>query len=211
MARKNLIESSDHFNEIVKRLSEGETGASVSEWLEKSFNEKISTRTLNRYKSKNIKMEDRVEAELNKRAKRKKNKSSKKKEAPNVIHQTENEVQRQADVKEDAEETINIVAETIATNMEGVAKVAAQFPERFEQACHDAEDPQSNVTSKDVARIALDANKLYNEYFKQDSTNIEVNVNDVKVNLLDKVKKKRRELNDLSNRRKPGDSSMDGN
>ena len=209
MARKNLIESSDHFNEIVKRLSEGETGASVSKWLEDSYNEKISTRTLNRYKSKNIKMEDRVEAELNKRAKRKKKKSAKKKETPNVIHQTENEVQRQADVKEDAEETINIVAETIATNMEGVAKVAAQFPEKFDQACRDAEDEDSNVTSKDVARLALDANKLYSDYFKQNASNIEVNVNEVKVNLLEKVKEKRRELNDLSNRRKLSDSSME--
>ena len=67
MARKNLIESSDHYNEIVARLSKGDSGAKVSEWLENQYNEKISPRTLNRYKSKNIKMQDRVEAELNKR------------------------------------------------------------------------------------------------------------------------------------------------
>lgn len=192
MARKSLIESSDHFNEIVKRLSEGESGASVSKWLKDSFNEEISTRTLNRYKSKNIKMEDRVEAELNKRAKRKKKKSDKKdKVASKVIHQTEKEVQRQADSREEAEETISSVAETIATNMEGVAKVAAQFPEKFEQACRDAEDDDSNVTSKDVARLALDANKLYNEYFKQDETNFEINLNEGFEELEDALKRSR--------------------
>ncbi len=192
MARKSLIESSDHFNEIVKRLSEGESGASVSKWLKESFNEEISTRTLNRYKSKNKKKEDRVEAQLNKRAKRKKKKSDKKdKVASKVIHQTEKEVQRQADSREEAEETISSVAETIATNMEGVAKVAAQFPEKFEQACRDAEDDDSNVTSKDVARLALDANKLYNEYFKQDETNFEINLNEGFEELEDALKRSR--------------------
>ena len=172
--------------------SEGESGASVSKWLKDSFNEEISTRTLNRYKSKNIKMEDRVEAELNKRAKRKKKKSDKKdKVASKVIHQTEKEVQRQADSREEAEETISSVAETIATNMEGVAKVAAQFPEKFEQACRDAEDDDSNVTSKDVARLALDANKLYNEYFKQDETNFEINLNEGFEELEDALKRSR--------------------
>ena len=150
LARKNKVEESPHFNEIVKRLSEGESGRKVSAWLENTYNEKISFAALNRYKSKNIRMEDRVEAELNKRAKKKKKKPKKNKK---VQAQTEKEVQRQADEKETAEETINSVAETIAINMEGVASVAAQFPERFEEACKDAQDPNSNVTSKDVARF----------------------------------------------------------
>lgn len=188
LARKNKVEESPHFNEIVKRLSEGESGRKVSAWLENTYNEKISFAALNRYKSKNIRMEDRVEAELNKRAKKKKKKPKKNKK---VQAQTEKEVQRQADEKETAEETINSVAETIAINMEGVASVAAQFPERFEQACKDARDPDSNVTSKDVARLSLDANKLYNEYFKQDETNFEINLNEGFEELEDALKKSR--------------------
>ena len=77
---------------------------------------------------------------------------------------------------ERSKEAVNNVAETIANNMEGVAKVAAQFPSKFQKACADAKNPESNVTSKDVARISLDANKLYNDYFKQDGTNFEVNI-----------------------------------
>ncbi|WP_407462807.1 hypothetical protein [Methanobrevibacter sp.] len=189
MARKNKVEESPHFNEIVKRLSEGESGRKVSAWLENTYNEKISFAALNRYKSKNIRMEDRVEAELNKRAKKKKKKPKKNKK---VQAQTEKEVQRQADEKETAEETINSVAETIAINMEGVARVAAQFPERFEEACKDAKDPDSNVTSKDVARLSLDANKLYNEYFKQDEP-VEVNINNGLIGLAESIEKSKKE------------------
>ena len=188
LPRKNKVEESPHFNEIVKRLSEGESGRKVSAWLENTYNEKISFAALNRYKSKNIRMADRVEAELNKRAKKKKKKPKKNKK---VQAQTEKEVQKQADEKETAEKTINSVAETIAINMEGVARVAAQFPERFEQACKDAQDPDSNVTSKDVARLSLDANKLYNEYFKQDETNFEINLNEGFEELEDALKKSR--------------------
>ncbi|WP_304103810.1 hypothetical protein [Methanobrevibacter ruminantium] len=190
MARKNKVEESPHFNEIVKRLSEGESGRKVSAWLENTYNEKISFAALNRYKSKNIRMEDRVEAELNKRAKKKKKKPKKNKK---VQAQTEKEVQRQADEKETAEETINSVAETIAINMEGVASVAAQFPERFEEACKDAQDPNSNVTSKDVARLSLDANKLYNEYFKQDEP-VEVNINNELIGLAESIEKSKKEF-----------------
>lgn len=189
LARKNKVEESPHFNEIVKRLSEGESGRKVSAWLENTYNEKISFAALNRYKSKNIRMEDRVEAELNKRAKKKKKKPKKNKK---VQAQTEKEVQRQADEKETAEETINSVAETIAINMEGVASVAAQFPERFEEACKDAKDPDSNVTSKDVARLSLDANKLYNEYFKQDEP-VEVNINNGLIGLAESIEKSKKE------------------
>lgn len=189
LARKNKVEESPHFNEIVKRLSEGESGRKVSAWLENTYNEKISFAALNRYKSKNIRMEDRVEAELNKRAKKKKKKPKKNKK---VQAQTEKEVQKQADEKENAEETINSVAETIAINMEGVASVAAQFPERFEEACKDAQDPNSNVTSKDVARLSLDANKLYNEYFKQDEP-VEVNINNGLIGLAESIEKSKKE------------------
>lgn len=190
LARKNKVEESPHFNEIVKRLSEGESGRKVSAWLENTYNEKISFAALNRYKSKNIRMEDRVEAELNKRAKKKKKKPKKNKK---VQAQTEKEVQKQADEKENAEETINSVAETIAINMEGVASVAAQFPERFEEACKDAQDPNSNVTSKDVARLSLDANKLYNEYFKQDEP-VEVNINNGLIGLAESIEKSKKEF-----------------
>ena len=187
LARKNKVEESPHFNEIVERLSAGESGRKVSVWLKNTYNEDISFAALNRYKNK-INMPERVEVELNKRAKKRaeKKKKLKNKTAPQVTKITDtieekeetinNQVTKITDTIGEKEETINSVAETIANNMEGVARVAAEFPAKFKQACNDAENPGSNVTTKDVARLALDANKLYNDYFKQDNPNVEVNV-----------------------------------
>ena len=198
LVKKSKVEKSSHFDEIVTRLSKGESARSVSKWLKNQYDEDISHAALARYNKNHIAMEDRVEAELNRRAEEKKKLQEEKKKAQEKEAQQEKKVQEEADKIETATETVNIVAETIATNMEGVAKVAAQFPDKFQQACYDAEDPDSNVTSKDVARLALDANKLYNDYFKNDETTVNVDIKpDITVNLLARMKEKRRELNEL--------------
>ena len=201
MARKNKIESSDHFDEIVKRLSEGETGASVSAWLENTYNEKISVRTLNRYK-RNINMPKRVEAELNKRAEKKKKRKAQKKKKPtkkskNAEAQIEKEVQKQADKIEQSENDIQTVAETIATNMQGVAKVAAQLPEMFEKTKRQASNPDiPQVTFKDVTSLSIQANKIYADYFKHEEDNIEININEGFGDLADAIKKSREKFKD---------------
>lgn len=177
MGRKNKVEASDHYNEIVKRLSCGESGRSVSRWLEEEHGEKISFAALNRYRNQNIKMEDRVEAELNKRQE--------------IKNKTENEVQNQADKKENAENTVSIVAETIADNMEGVAKVASELPDIFERAKRDAENPDKKTEWRHVANISIQANKVYNDYFKHEEDNIEININEGFGELADAIKKSR--------------------
>lgn len=201
MARKSLIESSDHFDEIVERLSRNETGKDVSAWLKNTYNEDISPRTLNRYKSTKINMEARVEAELNKRAQRKKELQEKKKaeklqaekeQSEKLDNAADSVVQNTTDIRESAEDSIKTVSETIADNMRGVAKVAAEFPATFKKAKMDAQDPDSNVTSKDVARLALDANKLFNDYFKDTTPDVEVNVTNEVIGLSDSIEQSRR-------------------
>lgn len=177
MARKNKVESSPHYNEIVKRLSCGESGRSVSRWLEDTYNEKISFAALNRYRNNNIKMEDRVEAELNKRQE--------------IKNKTENAVQEKADKIEEAEDTMSIVAQTIADNMEGVAKVAAELPKVFERAKMDAENPDKKTEWRHVANISIQANKVYNDYFKHEESNVEININEGFGELADAIKKSR--------------------
>lgn len=200
MARKSLIESSDHFDEIVERLSRNETGKDVSTWLKNTYNEEISPRTLNRYKSTKINMEARVEAELNKRAQRKKELQEKKKaeklqaekeQSEKLDNAADSVVQNATDIRESAEDSIKTVSETIADNMRGVAKVAAEFPATFKKAKMDAKDPDSNVTSKDVARLALDANKLFNDYFKDTTPDVEVNVTNEVIGLSDSIEQSR--------------------
>ena len=196
MARKSLIESSDHFDEIVERLSRNETGKDVSEWLKNTYNEEISPRTLNRYKATKINMEARVEAELNRRAEKKrelqeKKKAEKLKAEKEQSEKLDNATSAVVQSTTDVEETIRTVSETIADNMRGVAKVAAEFPGIFEKAKKDARDPESNVTSKDVARLALDANKLFNDYFKDTGPDVEVNVNNEVIGLSDSIEASR--------------------
>ena len=198
MVKKSKVEKSPHFEEIVTRLSKGESARSVSKWLKNEYNENISHAALARYNKNCISMEDKVEAELNRRAEEKKKKLQEEKEKT----RKEKKIQQEADKLEAVAETVNSVAETIATNMEGVARVAAQFPTRFEQACRDADDPDSNVTKKDVARLSLDANKLYNDYFKQEGFPVEVNIEnnmDSLSNLFDVDKIKSR-LNEKRNK-----------
>lgn len=196
MARKSLIESSDHFDEIVERLSRNETGKDVSTWLKDTYNEEISPRTLNRYKATKINMEARVEAELNRRAEKKrelqeKKKAEKLKAEKEQSEKLDNATSAVVQSTTDVEETIRTVSETIADNMRGVAKVAAEFPGIFEKAKKDARDPDSNVTSKDVARLALDANKLFNDYFKDTGPDVEVNVNNEVIGLSDSIEASR--------------------
>ena len=184
LTRKNKVESSPHFNEIVKRLSEGESSRKLSAYLKNQYNEDISHAALNRYANKHIKMENRVEAELNKRAKK-------------VKAKTETIVQKKADNIEEAEATMDSVASVIADNMEGVAKVAAELPEMFKKTKQQAADPEiTNVTYKDAANISIQANKLYAEYFKHEETNVEVNINNGFEELADAIKKSREQVQD---------------
>ena len=182
MPRKSKVESSPHFEEIVELLLQGESGRSISNYLKDEYDEDIGFNAINVYRRKHIRMEERVEAELNRRAEEK--------EKDDAL--TQRAVQKQADIKESVEQSSNSVASTIADNMSKVAKVAANFVDDYDKAKRDAGNPNiKNVTYKDVANLSLQANKLYNEYFKQDETNFEINLNEGFEELEDALKRSR--------------------
>ena len=182
MPRKSKVESSPHFEEIVELLLQGESGRSISNYLKDEYDEDIGFNAINVYRRKHIRMEERVEAELNRRAEEK--------EKDDAL--THRAVQKQADIKESVEQSSNSVASTIADNMSKVAKVAANFVDDYDKAKRDAGNPDiKNVTYKDVANLSLQANKLYNEYFKQDETNFEINLNEGFEELEDALKRSR--------------------
>jgi len=186
--KKTKVESSPHFEEIVTRLAHGESSRSVSKWLKETHDENISHVALARYTKKYISMEERVEAELNKRAQAKKK----------VDAQINDVVQEQVDEKETADnvnETVNTVAKTIANNMQGVAKVAADFPRMYEKVKRQASDINyPNVTYVDVAKLGIQANKLYADYFKQEENKVEINVTEGFGELRDAIRKSRKLL-----------------
>ncbi len=173
MVRKSKVELSDHYEEIHGMLLHSSSRV-VSRWLKETYGEDISYRTLERYKNKHIRMEERVEAELNKRAAKREKVHSK--SASDMEKKTTEAVKSFVDKKEATEEASNEVASVIATNMQGVGNVGAQFEVMFHKACNEAKDPDSNVSYKDIARLALDADKFYSDYFKQEVNNLEVNI-----------------------------------
>ena len=172
--KKSKVEQSPHFEEIVTKLAHGESARSVSRWLKENFDEDISHTTLTRYSKNTIRMEDKVEAELNRRAEEKK------------------KVQEKSDAVESVNETVNVVARTIADNMQGVAKVAADLPQMYEKVKRQASDHNyPNVTYVDAAKLSIQANKIYADYFKQEENKVEINVTEGFGELRDAIRKSR--------------------
>ena len=162
MPRQNKVLTSPHFNEIHERLCRGESGRSVSEWLEKTYNENISFAAMNRYKKNYIKMEEKVEVEANKIL---------------AEETTEVIVQENVDKKVNAEIETRTVATEIGEVLIGMTKVAKNFPDDYEDMKKAAKNPDSPVTEKDVAQMSYNAGKTIEDYSKSQDTNVEVNVN----------------------------------
>lgn len=166
------VEDSPHFEEIIEMLSKGKSPRKVSDYLKNEYGEYISYGTLYKYKKKNIKIEELVEAELNRRA-----------EADEI---KKSSIKSKVDIQENVKTIENSVAETIADNMAKVAQVAANFVDDYNQAKRDAADENiKNVTHKDVANLSLQANKIFADYFKQQENNTEVNIDNNLGNFVD--------------------------
>lgn len=202
MGRQSKVESSPHFKEIVDLMVIGKSGRSISQYLKEKYDEDIGFNAINVYRRNHIHMEDRVEAELNKRAEKKKKKAQKKKKQPpknmddSIKDTVQEQVNEQADIKESVDDTISSVTQTIADNMEGVAKVAAELPLIFERVKKDAENQESKTEWKDVANLSIQANKIYNDYFKHEENNIEININEGFEELANAISKSRKAIKD---------------
>lgn len=193
MVRKSKIEKSDHYEEIHEKLLT-DTSRNVSDWLEETYGEKISYRTLERYKKNKIRMEERVEAEFNKLAEEESKEIVDDSEdivEKNIEQKTKDTISEIVSKEKSTEDLSNTVAVTMANNMKGVAKVASELPSMFEKAKRDALDPDTNVTFKDVANICIQANKIFSDYFKDTEPDIEVNVNNDIISLSDSIEKSR--------------------
>lgn len=64
---KNKILSSTHHVEIHERLAKGDKPDDVSKWLDRTYGEKISPRTMRRYYDNNINIKTKIQARYNKR------------------------------------------------------------------------------------------------------------------------------------------------
>lgn len=167
MARKTKVEMSSHFNEIHEKLAKGVSPYDVSKWLKNQFNENISPRALYRYKKKFLPLVPLVEEELNQRM---------------ANETTEKEVKKAEDKIQKAMAITKTVVTVTADNMEGILKVAADLPNKYEAMCEKVNDPMSPITEKDCAELSLKANKLWVDWNKQQQP-IDVNVNNASEDL----------------------------
>lgn len=180
MIKKSKVELSPHFNEIYAKLCEGVSARKISEWLKNEYNENISYVTISRYKKNNINLAEQVEERINE-------KLATKKESEKPIKIKDHTAEKQSIEKEaiekESEKQIQIqkqnhtVTTIMADNMLGVMGVAEQLPKNYKKMVNEAKDPDSRTSFKDVTKLALEANKIVNDYFNKQDTELNVNVN----------------------------------
>ena len=103
MARKSKVETSPHYNEIVKLLVAGYSGRYVSDYLENEYNEKITHATLNKYKKNNLNVKAAVKKKILEKEKAKKKEKAQEAAKESIENESDKELQ--------AQETFEIAAD----------------------------------------------------------------------------------------------------
>ena len=175
MPRKSAVETSEHRDEIDDLLLEGKSPRFVSSWLKDTYNETISHTAIHNYRKKKLNVTEEAAKVYHKKKKAEELSNSKKQKK---VRKVVSDLERLDAIIEDSYNTsINI--------------------ERLE---HDPEVDQVKVEKLKLQKRkqGIEAINAKTNILKNDDTTIEVNVKDVTVNLLERVKQKRKELNDLN-------------
>lgn len=190
MARKNKVEQSSNYNQILDWIGEGKSSRWISRELKNRFGESIGHVAISNYRKKNIVSEaiEIVDIQLKEEAKEKaaKEKESKKQEVIQT-HVQNKKLQKEGDEKASG------LAETTAKQYKGLLNVADNFEEDYYNMRNAVYDETSKVNEKDVAEMSFKALKLAHEISKDD-TGMEETINDGFGELADAIKKSREAL-----------------
>ena len=181
MPPRSAVERSDHRNEIDDLLLSGNSPRFVSNYLKNEYNESISHTAINNYKNKHLNVVKEGAIDYAKK---------KSKEAKIIQNEKTSKDKKQKAVKKvssDLEKLDEIIEDSFNTQVD------------IERLVNDPECDQVKVEGLKLKmrQQGISAVNAKTNILKQEEVNVEVNVEEVKVNLLDKVKQKRRELNDL--------------
>lgn len=183
MARKNAVELSGHQEEIEDLLSdENNSTRFISQYLEEEYGLKISYVALANHKKTRMNVIRDAAIDY----------SKKKSEKAKIIHQNKSckskHEKKVKKVSSDLERLDDIIEESFNTQVD------------LERLVNDPECDQVKVEGLKLKmrQQGISAVNAKTNILKQDDTTVEVNVRDVEVNLLEKVRQKRRELNDLN-------------
>jgi hypothetical protein len=192
MARKNKVEQSSNYNQILDWIGEGKSSRWISRELKNQFGESIGHVAISNYRKKNIVSEaiEIVDIQLKEEAKEKaaKEKESKKQEVIQT-HVQNKKLQKEGDEKASG------LAETTAKQYKGLLNVADNFEEDYYNMRNAVNDETSKVNEKDVAEMSFKALKLAHEISKDD-TGMEETINTGFGELADAIKKSREALQD---------------
>jgi len=181
MPPRSAVERSEHRDKIDDLLLGGKSPRFVSTYLENEYDEHISHTAINNYRKNKLNISKEVAIEYNKKkeaiqkqeikSKRKKNKAVKKSLS-------------------DLEKLDEIIEDSFNTQIDIDRLVGDPDCDQVK-----VEKLKLQMRQQGISAVNAKTNIL-----KQEDTNVEVNVNkDVTVNLMERVKKKRRELNELRN------------
>jgi len=179
MPPRSAVEQSEHRDLIDDLLLEGKSPRFVSAYLKNEYNESISHTAINNYRKNkmNIPKEVAIEYKKKKEAEKKQEIKSKKKKNKAVKKTVS-----------DLEKLDEIIEESFNTRID------------IDRLVDDPECDQVKVEGLKLKmrQQGISAVNAKNNILKQDDTNVEINVEKVKVNLMERIKQKRRELNDLN-------------
>lgn len=185
MPPKSAVERSEHRDEIDDLLLDGRSPRFVSAYLKNEYNESISHTAINNYKKKHLDVTKEAIIDYT---------NKKSKEGKEVQSQKNREKKKEKVVKKissDLEKLDEIIEDSFNTKID------------LERLVGDPDCDQVKVEGLKLKmrQQGISAVNAKTNILKQEDPTVEVNVNkDVTVNLLNKVKEKRRELNDLNNK-----------
>jgi len=195
MTRRNKIETSDHYNEIVELLVAGYSGRYVSDYLDNEYDEKISYVSLNKYKKEKLNVKAAVRQKILEKEKEKQEKL-KQQEEEQQQEKIKPAIEKEADKEIQAQETFEVATDyryRDIQKLDALIEAAESVNMDLNNIPYDDDkyDPykEQNLKLK-LKKLGLDAIKLKYELIDEDELN--VNIQDEKIiGLAESIEKSR--------------------
>lgn len=168
MAKFQKIHDSIHYNEIVKLLLEGKSSRYISDYLKTEYEENITHATINNFKKEELDIKNKV------------NKKFQKKVEEQVKAKAENKIRNDVQVEADIETAVN---KGVGTR-ELLQLMIESGPQIWKQVLTD-----KSIGSEEKMKLILQASRQELDWIKEDSVNVEVDLDANLSNLGEMIRK----------------------
>lgn len=146
--RRYKVRQSPHYQEILEKLLQGDTYQGISDWLKEEHDEDISSAAICRYYQNRVRFDERVESAYD----------------------------RLINAEASNELITNTLANETANVLNGLGEIGKTLPKIYQKMQEELEKPKPSVSLKDLASVALQATKIYVDFFKSQNKRIDVKV-----------------------------------